>query len=150
PVEGEAPAEGAEVHAEAQESVAEGEAQPQPEAVEAEAGTTEEVPETESEPGAPPPHHAEEHRVSGTPATELQAEHEMTEPDAPSQQEGVETGQGFEGEAAAGVENAPEPDVAEVHTHGEESQPGAPPPHHAEEHRVSGTPVAVPHKHGVA
>ena len=36
------------------------------------------------------------------------------------------TGQALEAAAIAGVENAPPADVAEVHTHGEASQPGAP------------------------
>src|SRR5262249_6453322 len=94
------------------------------------------------------PHHAEEHRVSGTPMVELQPEHEVVAPEtadlpAPSHEEEVETGQAFEAEAAAGVENAPEPDVAEVHVHGEEQVSQAAVPHEQGE-----TPAAEPHEQG--
>jgi N utilization substance protein A len=44
------------------------------------------------------------------------------EADAQSVNELDETGQGFEADAVEGVENAPEPDEAEVHTHGEEGR----------------------------
>jgi N utilization substance protein A len=45
------------------------------------------------------------------------------EPAKSEYQEDVETGQTFEAEAIAGVEAAPEPDLAEVHVHGENQKP---------------------------
>src|SRR5215468_514160 len=84
----------------------------------------------EPQAGAPPPQHAEEHRVSGTPALEVPAEVEGTQAEAAEVPTAVE-----ETQATAA-------DVTEEE-HG--AQPGEPPPQHAEEHRVSGTPgAAVP------
>src|SRR5215813_8553182 len=84
------------------------------------------------------------------------AEAAAAEAESATLQEEVETGQAYEAEAAAGVENAPEADVAEIHTHGEgepqvqaaavpeeQTQPRADVPH---EH--SETPEAEPHEHG--
>jgi N utilization substance protein A len=50
---------------------------------------------------------------------------EVTASDVPASEyaEAAETGQASEAATIAGVENAPDPDVAEVHTHGEEHPP---------------------------
>jgi len=48
-----------------------------------------------------------------------------TEDDSEEFREDVATGQALEAEAIAGVENAPDADVAEVHVHGEEPSPAA-------------------------
>lgn len=50
---------------------------------------------------------------------------EIAAAEAPEYAEAVETGQASEATAIAGVENAPDADVAEVHTHGEEQPTGA-------------------------
>jgi len=58
--------------------------------------------------------------VEGAEAAEPVAEIAAAEDAATEYAEAVETGQGSEAAAIAGVENAPDADVAEVHTHGEE------------------------------
>src|SRR5215467_8178091 len=49
-------------------------------------------------------------------------------------------------EAEASAPAAEVSEEVEVPAEEQETQPGAPPPQHAEEHRVSGTPEAVPHE----
>jgi len=63
--------------------------------------------------------------VEGGAAAEPVAEIAAAEDAATEYAEAVETGQGSEAAAIAGVENAPDADVAEVHTHGEEQPAGA-------------------------
>ena len=58
--------------------------------------------------------------VEGGEAAEPVAEIVAAEDSASEYAEAVETGQGSEAAAIAGVENAPDADVAEVHTHGED------------------------------
>ena len=58
--------------------------------------------------------------VEGADVAEPGAEITVAEDAATEYAEAVETGQGSEAAAIAGVENAPDADVAEVHTHGEE------------------------------
>jgi N utilization substance protein A len=58
--------------------------------------------------------------VEGAEAAEPVAEIAATEDAATEYAEAVETGQASEAAVIAGVENAPDADVAEVHTHGEE------------------------------
>src|SRR3954467_252001 len=59
---------------------------------------------------------AVEGEAAAEPAAEITAAEDATTENA----EAVETGQGSEAAAIAGVENAPNADVAEVHTHGED------------------------------
>src|SRR3954462_12838075 len=59
---------------------------------------------------------AVEGEAAAEPAAEITAAEDSTSENA----EAVETGQGSEAAAIAGVENAPNADVAEVHTHGED------------------------------
>jgi len=58
--------------------------------------------------------------VEGVEAGEPTAEETAGETPASEYAEAAETGQASEAAAIAGVENAPDADVAEVHTHGEE------------------------------
>ena len=118
--EASAPAEGAVAEAgETQEAGAEGEGALVAEAegaIEAEAASTEEIAPAEAAEAVD------------------QAQPEAAEAADSSHQEEVQTGQALEAEVAAGVENAPEPDVAEVHTHGEEpAHEPAPESHEQEE-----------------
>jgi len=111
--EASAPAEGAVGEAsEAQEPGAEGEGAP---VAEAEATSTEEMAQAEAAEAVD------------------QAQPESAEAADSSHQEEVQTGQALEAEVAAGVENAPEPDVAEVHTHGEDPAAGPAPESHEQE-----------------
>jgi len=61
--------------------------------------------------------------VEGAEVTDVAAEARVSEPPASEYAEAAETGQGSEAALIAGVENAPDADVAEVHTHGEEQPP---------------------------
>ena len=119
--------------------------------------------EQETQPGAPPPQHAEEHRVSGTPGA---VPHEQGEAEAAEVPTAVEETQataadvteeehGAQPKAAVPSDVVEEETQPEAETHDEAAavpeeehgaQPGAPPPQHREEHRVSGTPGAVPHE----
>ena len=63
--------------------------------------------------------------VEGAEAAQPVAEIAAAEEAASEYSEAVETGQGSEAAAIAGVTNAPDADVAEVHTHGEEQPAGA-------------------------
>ena len=69
---------------------------------------------------AAPPEAGETAAVEGADVAEPVAEITAAEGAASEYAEAVETGQGSEAAAIAGVENAPDADVAEVHTHGEE------------------------------
>ena len=74
----------------------------------------------ETNPAAAVPESGETAAVEGGAAAEPVAEIAAAEEAATEYAEAVETGQGSEAAAIAGVENAPDADVAEVHTHGEE------------------------------
>jgi N utilization substance protein A len=74
----------------------------------------------ETSPTAAVPEAGETAAVEGGAAAEPVAEIAAAEDAATEYAEAVETGQGSEAAAIAGVENAPDADVAEVHTHGEE------------------------------
>jgi transcription termination/antitermination protein NusA len=74
----------------------------------------------ETSPAATAPEAGETAAVEGGAAAEPVAEIAAAEDAATEYAEAVETGQGSEAAAIAGVENAPDADVAEVHTHGEE------------------------------
>jgi transcription termination/antitermination protein NusA len=74
----------------------------------------------ETSPAAAVPESGETAAVEGGAAAEPVAEIAAAEEAATEYAEAVETGQGSEAAAIAGVENAPDADVAEVHTHGEE------------------------------
>ena len=74
----------------------------------------------ETSPAATVPEAGETAAVEGGAAVEPVAEIAAAEDAATEYAEAVETGQGSEAAAIAGVENAPDADVAEVHTHGEE------------------------------
>ncbi|MGZ4859951.1 MAG: transcription termination factor NusA [Candidatus Angelobacter sp.] len=63
--------------------------------------------------------------VEGGEVAESVAEIAAAEDAASEYAEAVETGQASEAAAIAGVENAPDADVAEVHTHGEDQPAGA-------------------------
>jgi N utilization substance protein A len=69
---------------------------------------------------AAPPEAGETAAVEGADVAEPVAEVAAAEASASEYAEAVETGQASEAAAIAGVENAPDADVAEVHTHGEE------------------------------
>jgi N utilization substance protein A len=74
----------------------------------------------ETSPAAAVPEAGETASVEGGVAAEPVAEIAAGEDAATEYAEAVETGQGSEAAAIAGVENAPDADVAEVHTHGED------------------------------
>jgi N utilization substance protein A len=74
----------------------------------------------ETTPAAAVPESGETAAVEGGAVAEPVAEIAAAEEAATEYAEAVETGQGSEAAAIAGVENAPDADVAEVHTHGEE------------------------------
>ena len=74
----------------------------------------------ETSPAAAVPEAGETAAVEGGAVAEPVAEIAAAEEAATEYAEAVETGQGSEAAAIAGVENAPDADVAEVHTHGEE------------------------------
>jgi N utilization substance protein A len=74
----------------------------------------------ETSPAAAVPEAGETASVEGGAAAEPVAEIAAAEDAATEYAEAVETGQGSEAAAIAGVENAPDADVAEVHTHGED------------------------------
>jgi transcription termination/antitermination protein NusA len=74
----------------------------------------------ETSPAVAVPEAGESAAVEGGAVTEPVAEIAAAEDAATEYAEAVETGQGSEAAAIAGVENAPDADVAEVHTHGEE------------------------------
>jgi N utilization substance protein A len=74
----------------------------------------------ETSPAAAVPEAGETAAVEGGAAAEPVAEIAAAEDAATEYAEAVETGQGSEAAAIAGVENAPDADVAEVHTHGED------------------------------
>jgi transcription termination/antitermination protein NusA len=74
----------------------------------------------ETSPAATAPEAGETAAVESGAAAEPVAEIAAAEDAATEYAEAVETGQGSEAAAIAGVENAPDADVAEVHTHGEE------------------------------
>jgi N utilization substance protein A len=74
----------------------------------------------ETSPAAAVPEAGETAAVEGGAVAEPVAEIAAAEDAATEYSEAVETGQGSEAAAIAGVENAPDADVAEVHTHGEE------------------------------
>jgi N utilization substance protein A len=74
----------------------------------------------ETGPVAAIPEAGETAAVEGGEIAEPVAEIVAAEDAATEYAEAVETGQGSEAAAIAGVENAPDADVAEVHTHGEE------------------------------
>jgi N utilization substance protein A len=74
----------------------------------------------ETSPAAAVPEVGETAAVEGGAAVEPIAEIAAAEDAATEYAEAVETGQGSEAAAIAGVENAPDADVAEVHTHGED------------------------------
>jgi N utilization substance protein A len=71
------------------------------------------------------PEASETAAVEGGEAAEPVAEIAAAEGAATEYAEAVETGQASEAAAIAGVENAPDADVAEVHTHGEEQTASA-------------------------
>jgi len=73
---------------------------------------------------AAPPEAGETAVVEGGAVAEPVAEIAAAEGAASEYAEAVETGQASEAAAIAGVENAPDADVAEVHTHGEEHPAG--------------------------
>jgi N utilization substance protein A len=74
----------------------------------------------ETSPAAAVPEAGETAAVEGGAVAEPGAEIAAAEDAATEYAEAVETGQGSEAAAIAGVENAPDADVAEVHTHGED------------------------------
>jgi N utilization substance protein A len=74
----------------------------------------------ETSPVAAVPEAGETAAVEGGAVAEPVAEIAAAEEAATEYAEAVETGQGSEAAAIAGVENAPDADVAEVHTHGED------------------------------
>ncbi|MGB8128745.1 MAG: transcription termination factor NusA [Candidatus Angelobacter sp.] len=74
----------------------------------------------ETGPVAAIPEAGETAAVEGGAVAEPVAEIAAAEGTATEYAEAVETGQGSEAAAIAGVENAPDADVAEVHTHGED------------------------------
>jgi transcription termination/antitermination protein NusA len=74
----------------------------------------------ETSPAAAVPEAGETAAVEGGVAAEPVTEIAAAEDAATEYAEAVETGQGSEAAAIAGVENAPDADVAEVHTHGED------------------------------
>jgi N utilization substance protein A len=74
----------------------------------------------ETTPAAAVPEAGETAAVEGGAAAEPVAEIAAAEDAATEYAEAVETGQASEAAAIAGVENAPDADVAEVHTHGED------------------------------
>jgi N utilization substance protein A len=74
----------------------------------------------ETSPAAAVPEAGETAAVEGGAVAEPVAEIAAAEDAATEYAEAVETGQGSEAAAIAGVENAPDADVAEVHTHGED------------------------------
>jgi N utilization substance protein A len=74
----------------------------------------------ETSPAAAVPEAGETAAVEGGAAVEPITEIAAAEDAATEYVEAVETGQGSEAAAIAGVENSPDADVAEVHTHGEE------------------------------
>jgi N utilization substance protein A len=74
----------------------------------------------ETGPATAVPEAGETAAVEGGAAAEPVAEIAAAEDAATEYAEAVETGQGSEAAAIAGVENAPDADVAEVHTHGED------------------------------
>ena len=74
----------------------------------------------ETSPAAAVPEAGETAAVEGGAAAEPVAEIAAAEGAATEYAEAVETGQGSEAAAIAGVENAPDADVAEVHAHGED------------------------------
>jgi transcription termination/antitermination protein NusA len=74
----------------------------------------------ETSPVAAVPEAGETAAVEGGEAAEPVTEIAAGEDAATEFAEAVDTGQASEAAAIAGVENAPDPDVAEVHTHGEE------------------------------
>lgn len=74
----------------------------------------------ETSPAAAVPESGETAAVESGAVAESVAEIAAAEEAATEYAEAVETGQGSEAAAIAGVENAPDADVAEVHTHGEE------------------------------
>jgi N utilization substance protein A len=74
----------------------------------------------ETSPAAAVPEAGETAAVEGGAAAEPVAEIAAAEDAATEYAEAVETGQASEAAAIAGVENAPDADVAEVHTHGED------------------------------
>ncbi|MBZ5491013.1 MAG: transcription termination factor NusA [Acidobacteriia bacterium] len=74
----------------------------------------------ETSPAAAVPEAGETAAVEGGAAAEPVAEIAAAEDAATEYAEAVETGQSSEAAAIAGVENAPDADVAEVHTHGED------------------------------
>jgi len=74
----------------------------------------------ETTPAAAVPESGETAAVEGGAVAEPVAEIAAAEEAATEYAEAVETGQGSEAAAIAGVENAPDADVAEVHTHGED------------------------------
>ena len=73
---------------------------------------------------AAPPEAGETATVEGADVAEPVAEISVAEGAASEYAEAVETGQASEAAVIAGVENAPDADVAEVHTHGEEQPAG--------------------------
>jgi N utilization substance protein A len=74
----------------------------------------------ETGPAAPIPEAGETVAVEGAEAAEPVAEIAAAEGAATEYAEAVDTGQASEAAAIAGVENAPDADVAEVHAHGED------------------------------
>jgi transcription termination/antitermination protein NusA len=74
----------------------------------------------ETTPAAAVPEAGETAAVEGGAVAEPVAEIAAAEEAATEYNEAVETGQGSEAAAIAGVENAPDADMAEVHTHGED------------------------------
>ncbi|HET9167559.1 MAG TPA: transcription termination factor NusA [Candidatus Angelobacter sp.] len=74
----------------------------------------------ETSPAAAVPESGETAAVEGGAVAAPVAEIAAAEEAATEYAEAVETGQGSEAAAIAGVENAPDADVAEVHTHGED------------------------------
>lgn len=73
----------------------------------------------------PLPEAGETAAVEGAEVAEPVAEIAAADDAASEYAEAVETGQASEAAAIAGVENAPDADVAEVHTHGEDISPDA-------------------------
>src|SRR6185437_3545842 len=79
----------------------------------------------ETGPAAPIPEAGETAAVEGAEAAEPVAEIAAAEGAATEYAEAVDTGQASEAAAIAGVENAPDADVAEVHAHGEDQPANA-------------------------
>jgi hypothetical protein len=73
----------------------------------------------------PTPEAGETAAVEGAEAAEPVAEIAAAEGAASEYAEAVETGQASEAAVIAGVENSPDADAAEVHTHGEEQSADA-------------------------